>query len=485
MIVDTGCRWHVIGFEAAGIAPVATTYENVVGTDYAGRIVAAIPASTTANLPGWPPLDELLISSWADPHRRGRFAGPNEPQTDGVISPIRLAAPGRVVVIDFTTSTLSIGSWADAEARLAAADVALTPSPVAIGVERTLILPVVVGERTLSMMLDTGAPTSWLFVPRGGDLREGLARISQRVVNARVGALRTPVQLSIMERLGAVLPYEGLLGMDVLRSCVLALDGERFVARCLSNRSGTEPASTAPPRDPPPATLSDLNAWRDSRRRRQQTVQLGSNELEMRQRADGGYEWTGQHVTGQIRGDGRLSFSKVASQCRMIRVEPDDRYIFGKNGRVTFDNEAEYEADCPVNHTQMDAEDERRWFEAEVGDLLVTLARAREREVILDALEELPRRLSAILADRRLSLAQRRRILFLLWDEMAEPDDAERGWAGARARRLIDLFVREHLPPGTPGAYSAAELAAFNRARQDGVRFDPYQAPVRDTGDDH
>ncbi|HEY7375887.1 MAG TPA: hypothetical protein VIF57_27255, partial [Polyangia bacterium] len=124
----------------------------------------------------------------------------------------------------------------------------------------------------------------------------------------------------------------------------------------------------------------------------------------------------------------------------------------------------------------------------QVGDLLVALARTHEREVIEDALAALPRHLSAILDDRRLSPAQRRRILFLLWDEMAEPADTERGWAGARARRLIETFVQERLPRGGPEAYSDAELAGFNESRRGAVRFEPYAAPSgdrqRDPGDD-
>lgn len=486
MILDTGSRRHVIGFKAAGMSP-ATALTEAFGTDYAGRPIAGVPAAAPARLAGWPPLDGLLISSWADPHLRGRFVGPGEPQADGVIAPIALAAPDRVVVIDFTTSTLTAGSWKDAEARLATADVALTPSPVAVGGDLMLVLPMVAGDRTLRMMLDTGASTSWLFVPRDRDLQGGLTRISERALQVRVGDLSTSLHVSMMERLDPITRledesppawnYEGLLGMDVLRSCILAFDRERFVVRCLSNGAAREPAAT-PRRDPPRATLSDLSALRASRRRHEEAVQLDSNELEMRPRADGGFEWTGQHVVARIRRSGGLSFSRVSPTCRLVPGQPNERAVFRTP------NDDDDQMDCPLRHTEMDAEDETRWFEAQVGDLLVTMARAQERELILDALAVLPRHLSAILGQRQLPLAQRRRILFLLWDEMAEPDDAERGWAGARARLLIEAFIRERLPAGAPGAYSAAELTAFNRTRHGGVRFEPYAAPVRDTGAD-
>ena len=67
---------------------------------------------------------------------------------------------------------------------------------------------------------------------------------------------------------------------------------------------------------------------------------------------------------------------------------------------------------------------------------------------------------------------------------MAEPDDRERGWAGARARAVIDAFIRKRLPPGSPGAYSAAEVAAFNGTRRGGPTLAMYaptdKKPVRD-----
>ena len=120
---------------------------------------------------------------------------------------------------------------------------------------------------------------------------------------------------------------------------------------------------------------------------------------------------------------------------------------------------------------------------AAAGDLIVALARSHEREIILEALAALPSYLSAVIADTRFSLAERRRILFLLWDEMAEPEDAERGWAGARARRIIDAVIKARLPAGSAGSYSAAEIAAFNRGRRNRIAFDPY-APAHDLRDD-
>jgi hypothetical protein len=410
-------------------------------------------------LPGWPSLDELWVSSWADNSYRESASRPGSVRFDGVLSPVLLAGRGRVMILDFTKSALSSArSWDEAVTRLLAEDLALTPVVFPVAAGGQLVAPVVVAGHSLYMALDTGAPTSVLYVPRGADLLDDQTRKSERTLEIRTGDLTASVGFTVVERLDSegTGDIDGLLGMDVLQTCVLALDRQFFAVRCLSNAS-TRSASGPPLQYPPRATPADLTALRAPKRAHHELVQMGGDEINLRPRADGGYEWTGAHNAVRIHGDGRLTFSGL----------PAARTVF---------------------HAQMDADEERRWFEQHVSGLLATLARWHEREVFEDALEALPRHLSAILDDRRLSLAERRRILFLLWDEMAEPDGSDRGWAGARARRLIELFVQDHLPPGAPGAYTAAELAAFNRTRRDGVRFAPYTAPEsdakRDTGDD-
>src|SRR5262249_3641120 len=142
----------------------------------------------------------------------------------------------------------------------------------------------------------------------------------------------------------------GLIGMDVLRSCVLAFDDQKFVARCLSSASL---AGAPPPRDEQPVRESsvDVGALRSSARRRS-IVQVGIAGVVMRPRADGGYDWIGTHLAARIRPDGTLSFFEAPPSGEIV-------------------------------HTQMDRQEERRWFEEQVGGLLVTLLRAKERELIL------------------------------------------------------------------------------------------------------
>jgi hypothetical protein len=440
MLLDTGAYQSVLGPRAARVDPAVVKAGHVESTDYSGRPIVGIRVPVfDVRLPtGWPSLgDTFLVSDWIDRMNRDLFIDPGAPHFDGVIAPITLAAKDRVVVIDFGERTLSVGSWADAQTRLAAANRALTPAFAPINGSGELVVPVVVQGRAVPLMLDSGASSSALYIPHDVDLIGMLSRSGVLPATIEVGEVSSKVRLDLVEKVEPLLggdtpsPYDGLLGMDVLLSCILAFDDKRFLVRCHS--------------DEPPPTSFDLGAMRcPTPRRSLPVVQVGSEGLAMRQHPDGSYEWNGRHVAARIHKDGRVTYSK-----RPLRAgTPYDR---------------------------MDPEEERRWFEEQAGGLLTALARANERQTILDALDALPSYLARILDDGRLSLAQRRHILFLLWDEMAESDDRERGWAGAQAREIIDRFIQERLPSGTADGYSAAELQASNRTRAKGIRFEPYQ----------
>jgi hypothetical protein len=94
------------------------------------------------------------------------------------------------------------------------------------------------------------------------------------------------------------------------------------------------------------------------------------------------------------------------------------------------------------------------------------------RELIEASIRELEPRLWQIW-DGPEPAAERRALLFAMWDDAAEPDDVERGWAGERARLVIEAWVRKNLPEGSPDAFTAAEIEDFNHERH-GRQFTPY-----------
>jgi hypothetical protein len=100
----------------------------------------------------------------------------------------------------------------------------------------------------------------------------------------------------------------------------------------------------------------------------------------------------------------------------------------------------------------------------------LVLADSARREQEQIALGQLGERLRALWSDGRRPVAERRRLLYALWEEC----DAERP-AGRAARARIVAFVRERLPAGSQDAFPPTELDGLNRGRREDDRFEPYR----------
>lgn len=72
--------------------------------------------------------------------------------------------------------------------------------------------------------------------------------------------------------------------------------------------------------------------------------------------------------------------------------------------------------------------------------------------------------------------ADKRHLLFLLWDECAERGPDEVVATSRAVRGAILAFVRRRLPAGSRDAFTAEELARENARRSSSERFDPYAA---------
>ena len=98
--------------------------------------------------------------------------------------------------------------------------------------------------------------------------------------------------------------------------------------------------------------------------------------------------------------------------------------------------------------------------------------RAYRAEQLQRSAEYMQRNLAALYAATA-PPADKRELLFELWDECAEGDDAL-GQAGARARSHVIGWIGAHIPKGAPDAFTDDELAAMNARRSSKQAFAPY-----------
>jgi hypothetical protein len=115
----------------------------------------------------------------------------------------------------------------------------------------------------------------------------------------------------------------------------------------------------------------------------------------------------------------------------------------------------------------------------------IELRREHDQERMERALVDLPYYLQAVWCVPEWSLETRKRVLFQLWDEVAEDGNELVVEGGRIARSEIARFIANHLPVTSADAFTAAELAAFNRERTSRNAFQPYApAPAPRPGDE-
>ena len=119
-------------------------------------------------------------------------------------------------------------------------------------------------------------------------------------------------------------------------------------------------------------------------------------------------------------------------------------------------------------------------FLAETEALRLRMAHTWLKQRLAEQRRALVDQVLAVWRDASLPLAARKRRIFVLWDECAEPGDLRspadeiRAEAAVEARGRIEALMRMLAPPGSPQQFTAAELAEFNAGRQSRARFDPY-----------
>ncbi len=202
---------------------------------------------------------------------------------------------------------------------------------------------------------------------------------------------------------------DGLLGLDVLRDCTVALDAQRMVIAC----------------DPGP----DMGAAAGDVSLLSKNVCFAAAGPCLQRQVNGAYRYVGDKVDAVVDRRGNIKFTSKPGSPLGMRTEGEERNWLRS-------------ATLLARYHIGQSHDLRRSFEA------------------------LPRLLDWVWSQSHWPLAERHDVVFRIWDQVAEPSDPELGAAGAHARQIIDRFVQKVAPAGSRDAYGADELDALNRRRE-------------------
>jgi hypothetical protein len=233
-----------------------------IGTDHVGKPIATYRIDRA----------ELAIDEWGKLATTTVLATevPDVIERLGIgafISPQRLEEEGDAVVLDLARGELRAAWWDEAQAELAEGGGTALVDPArartcadAEGPVKGLafVVPATVEAQKVSLLVDTGAQHSDVFtstaagkrlVSHSAVTKEAMYTASgkilaRRLKNARIttGEVSITSDIDLIGGAGdASCPRDGVLAMDVLRSCALLLGRTKIAGRCQPAGDGAAP----------------------------------------------------------------------------------------------------------------------------------------------------------------------------------------------------------------------------------------------------
>jgi predicted aspartyl protease len=251
MLVDTGANSHVIARWLAKKAKLSLKALGDIGTDHTGRAVTTYSVEhPNVAIDGWGQLDDgpMLVTDVPEPIERlgiGAF-----------VSPQWLGAEGEAVVMDLAAKTVSTAPYADAIAAIEGRGKELVPTGGRICEDTgsaikglAFVIPATIDGNKVELLLDTGAhrtdvlttaKVAQRLAPRSVPSQEqmyaasGLVRTRLvRGANVKVGEHAITADIDLIPGVAdPVCPRDGVVSMDVLKSCVLVLGRKQMMGRC-------------------------------------------------------------------------------------------------------------------------------------------------------------------------------------------------------------------------------------------------------------
>jgi hypothetical protein len=252
MLVDSGSNVHVLSGWLARKLSLPLTPSGDRGADHVGQAITAYRIDRPSiAIEGWGPLDATTTLATEFPEVLEKLG------IGALVSPQQLDEEGDATLMDLAKGELR-SAWWDA----ASADLSMSGTEL-VRADRTrtcndddgtlkglaFVVPATIDKHEAQLLVDTGAVRSDVFVTSalGKELEaRGAADIeptytvkgklsSQRLKGARLvaGAFATTVDVELLP--GAPdrsCPRDGVLAVDVLRSCTLLFGRTRMLGRC-------------------------------------------------------------------------------------------------------------------------------------------------------------------------------------------------------------------------------------------------------------
>lgn len=254
MVVDTGANSHVIAGWFARQHGLTMKKLGDMGSDHVGKTISAFRIEKPdLTIDAWGPLTPGPVLATDVPYVIERLG------IGAFISPQRLVEESDAVILDLAQGEMRPAWWDDAHNELSLPD--RVGVPLVLGETRActetegpikglaFVVPASVESQRVELLVDTGAQHSDVFTTSAAGQRlaaqstvnrepmyTASGKISARKLEgARVAAGSFSVSADV-DLIGggadASCPRDGVLAMDVLRSCTLLLGRTRIDGRC-------------------------------------------------------------------------------------------------------------------------------------------------------------------------------------------------------------------------------------------------------------
>lgn len=251
MLVDSGTDSHVIAGWLARKLGLPLRKHGDTGTDHVGKPIATYRIEMPQiAVDDWGTLPNSWVLSTEVPEVLERF------EIGALLSPQQLASDGRGVVLDLARGELRSAPWAGAHEEVARSGIPIVHSDhracITEGAIRGLsfILPATVDSQRVALLIDTGAEYTDIF--RSSAAGKSLlsksngterpmfstsGKISSRTLkhtDVKAGLFSVQKDIRLIDgSANSECPRDGVIAMDVLRSCVLLFGNETVYATCL------------------------------------------------------------------------------------------------------------------------------------------------------------------------------------------------------------------------------------------------------------